>query len=811
MLSLIPRLAPYRYIEIPEVPGGVYSTTRTKQAAFATNEPIEDVKEQFFVAVGGASIANQRYRTSAGGQYLGLDEHGFGNEDFTVQMKMRFDAAPGSFGFIGAQANLLGTDATGSWMFVYEYPSYLSLFWRDATNTQRAIRAPCPAALMTANVDHHFEVGRSGNTIYLFLDGALLGTGTQAGPTRPQVANMTKLTMSQPQTVQGYRWDVAIDRGICLHTAPFTPAALPVLARPEYSAADAKLIRAQFEFRRDSIVNEANGAPIYVKGSSSYNFVANGRLNCIGTTSVNNNWQMAIEPFGAADFTIEHTIKVTGTPALSSLILGHIVNAASTTVNNRWYFLLSSNRRLSFVMRNSETLATTVSVTVPINLTIGVSYKFIVERYNNVLTMYLLDALTGELLGTNSAAASLPIQSAKPFLVTNYVISGDRNLTSAHTIWDIRIADKAMYQGAPYVPATFPAVPLPKYTTAEEAAIVSQVSLRRSTREEKTNAPIPMAAPVVVLNNSLNVPVGSTDFAITPPEYFGAGDFTLECRLMFNATTNLTCYLLGQFDTTNNSSWCIRTTSTRLQFVFSKTGAGTGALDTVLFTLAVPTAWVAGVEYFLVCERVGDTTTFYLDGVAVATTTAINFPLFNSTRSITRGFGGSSGSADYRLRDMRISKVAQYAGVVPVTPTHKRFAGEKPSIVAGYTVGGTGTLWGYMETSLYATDAISLGSCSHKLFVDSSNPVLPVVKRLKGLFVDRGAYLIIGWEDTTLAPTADMPKWSNVIVIDGVQINLAGAPVSGFSTPIGGTSVYVGAAPMSSPADVGRQISFEFL
>jgi len=81
---------------------------------------------------------------------------------------------------------------------------------------------------------HHIEVGRSASNLYLFLDGTLLGSTSSAST--PELfgtigANANTLTLGAWGTganpYLGYLDDWLITKGVCRHTASFTPPAAP--------------------------------------------------------------------------------------------------------------------------------------------------------------------------------------------------------------------------------------------------------------------------------------------------------------------------------------------------------------------------------------------------------------------------------------------------------------------------------------------------------------------------------------------------------------------------------------------------------
>lgn len=814
MLSLIPSLAPWPVSRTPIV---VADGTRWRHFSFLTNEPIDDVKEEFASAAGAITTANGRYSTTAASQYLQLSEFLFGPEDFTIQLKFRLTTLLSNIAsFVGAIGSVTPTsDTLGFWSVYWNTDNKLTFLFRDTPTTFKTLQVACLASAFPINTDHHLEVGRKNGIAYIFLNGGLLVSGPLSGKNSVQTATMRKLTMQQTSAVfPGARWDMRINKEECLHTAGFLPpTTVPAYNRPIYSDADAATIRAQVDFRRDSSINVANNRFVYVTGSEA-NQVLRGRMNVAGTAAAANSYTIPLEPWGAADFTVECSVNFTSVGVTAGgLLLGHWWLGSATNDKNRWAIAINQSRQPLFGMNNSAVGTDGTYAQSTFVMTAGLSYKIIVERILGTISMYVLDGLTGELLNTTTVTNSNPIRGAAPQYAANYS-PGTTNYSMTAQIWDIRIADKAMYGGVPKLLPCFPAMPDSKYTAAEEADIVSQLTLRRSPRDEVTGGLItPLGGSVV--NGSVSVPGDANyrGYSYPKPAYFGAADFTLECRLTITGASTDPIYMWGQCGSGGaTNSWSLRVVAGKLRMVFSKTGAAGGTEGTAIITLSALANWVADVEYYIVAERVAGVTTLYIDGVQQAQSALVNFALINSTLDVTRGDGAGCGYAAINIRDMRISKTSQYKGVVPKVPKYKSFRAQKPSITTGFKSGGTGTIYGYFENCNYSTADISLGSCTHKLFRDARTSTV-IVKRLKALFLDRGSFLILGWEDTTLTPTADMPAWTNTLVVNGVTFaNLNSAPVSGFASPLGGTSCYwSGGATPFNPLVEGREIAFEFI
>lgn len=98
----------------------------------------------------------------------------------------------------------------------------------DTANTMYQIHSADP---ITVNVWTHVAVGRSGNTVYLFVDGVLNGTLDVTGltfnngsaPIIGSLAFNNSPVQSTTWTYRGFMQDFRVIKGACPHTATFTP------------------------------------------------------------------------------------------------------------------------------------------------------------------------------------------------------------------------------------------------------------------------------------------------------------------------------------------------------------------------------------------------------------------------------------------------------------------------------------------------------------------------------------------------------------------------------------------------------------
>lgn len=787
---------------------------RWRLVSFKDNEHIDDVTEKFMTSWSTMpTLANQRMRTTSDGQGLYEDDMVLfnGTEDFTVGITLT--PATQLAANVGKDLHIFSGDAQGgrgTWYcnWATNFQNFLFRFYKT-DGTQVAV-IPSGVLTLAANVDFHIELGRKNGVLYIFYNGVKQTINTvDTGASQTQQVSVKGLSLGMTGSSNGFngwRRNFYIDRGICRHTENFTPDLSPMEhVRAVYSDEDAAAIRCQFDMRRDSNHNVANGRLVNFLGYTT-SYVRRGRLYFGGTQSATGNChQIPMEPWGAGDFTLETSLLVTATGTNGCILLAEWYYGTASDERNRWAFSIGNDRKVYFGIAANTAGSSATYVISNLALTNGLSYRIIVERVNGVVSIYVLDAYTGALLDTKSGALATPIRGTMPHTISNSSAAGNF-WSGTGQMWDIRIADKAMYNGKPVLLNGFPAFPDRRYSESDQANVVAQFN-GSNPIEQISSAYVAVSGGAVIINNQLQIPNnGGFQFSKTTPPFMAA-DFTIECRMLFNTIAANPCSVIGQFlNSRSDNSWHFRIMNGHIGAVLSKTGAALTDLVVLESTITV----VAGVEYYVVVERVGSTITLYVDGVPSATATYAG-DFGQSPTAIQRGDISSYAGV---LRDLRCSKVSQYKGNVPKFPQYPRVRKPKPHITLGFHQGGVGTLYGYMENSDYTSQVgwISLGSCSQKLW-----QIGGIVRRIKGLFIDRNNYMIIGWEVTNITPTPDIPLWTNTLEINGTQFgNLSGQPYSGFTTPLAamgtGTSVYwSGAASYWGTLQEGRMVSFDFV
>lgn len=208
-----------------------------------------DVKGSTVTAVGNAQISTAQYpaltgKTSSGyfdgnGDYLTVPDSAnwaFGNGDFTLRAKVRLTAyAANNDGYynVCVMTQDLETSRAFSLQINGTVSSYTSLWFGGFSDNSTGYTSVEQSYSFSLNTWYDIECCRSGNLVYLFVDGSLLNPGGTAFSRTIQDSTTTlKIGASEYNATYhyyfpGYISEVEIYKGVALHTADFTPSSAP--------------------------------------------------------------------------------------------------------------------------------------------------------------------------------------------------------------------------------------------------------------------------------------------------------------------------------------------------------------------------------------------------------------------------------------------------------------------------------------------------------------------------------------------------------------------------------------------------------
>ena len=743
------------------------------QLTYADNENIEEVSERFASLYGAASITGNKLSTTAAADYLESQTVLLDDTDFTIQTKFNFSASSANLTIIGVWTDL----SSGQWCLLWKQDeSLLCFYFRKADGT--LVRIAHSMAKPTANTDHHIAVCRNAGITYLLYDGALLTTSTLIIGANASPASVQKLSqIAGGSTFTGTRWNTQVLKGTALYTSAYTvPASFAPVARAEYDTDTNSKLVAQVDLRRDTGINTANGRTVQFTNTTVK--ALGSRITTTASTS--STFSIPVNKWGAGDFTIEVSFNYSSVAAAGAIVLGHWYGGGFTHDDNRWVITLDSSRALKVALCRTATALDYLLINGPTVL-LNKDYKVIVERVNGVVKLYVNGVLT------NTDNFADPIRGEVPHRASNLAPSA--SYSAAGSTWDIRIADKALYNG---VVSNIPMYPkpkaLPSYDPAIAADIMVQCTFRNGNpRNEKTQERITHAdATSLVRHGALVSNNAYVSKWVIPKNYFGAGDFTIETKAIVKAVNGTgTTPIIAQWNNgITNNSWALWVRGGTYTFGLTIADANGTSAPVVLDTAASGgKALTLNREHTIVVERVGSTVSLYLDGVVAATGTCA-WALFDSTINISNRWVEAVAYSQVELRDIRMSKRAMYNGTITnsVWPTFVN----KPSIVVSGVTTAIGSFVGGAEGFLYGDKVNnSAGHLSHTLYKDIRGGT-PVTVRLVAVGVDRGSYLIIAWRTTDIPPTDDMPIFADYMKVG----NAASVRIStGSPIIVGGTGV----------------------
>ena len=637
-----------------------------RQFRFENNSIVDEVTEAEMTLFGAATVSDGMLLVSSANvaNYAEFNHVAFdGNEDFYIRVTFSSNVPASNW----VNQPILGQWATNagisSWLVTHFGPgnsnttrrNKITFIFKDAESVVHLISS---AQEVSYSELHTVEVVRKAGTITVYVDG-VAGESVFA-PLGNPVYNYPKnwvFRFASTNTTEqggGRRDDIQIIKGAFDFTPGIKPA-LPKYVRPVYSEEDASAIVLQMGFRRGSGMCEKYDTPVTLNGTAAI-----GRNARLTQTNVTTSWmQIAVPYFGAGDFTIECVVNITSSSTGGIQLLGQFHATSITNVNNKWLLLYNTgNQRLTFLMCRSGTAGDYVTTGGITPVTLNTDTHIVVERIGTTVTIFQNGIVSGQ-----SEAFDMPMHTE----TTNFVKTQDQInwRAGAFSMWNIRIADKALYNGTIEQLPAFPA--LPYYVPSVATGIVVQYRFKEdSLLDEKGTGVVTLAGGASVSAGYIDT--GVSGHATFPTPYFGAADFTIDVKftLIQLRTSSVWNVVLAQYAENieaTQSSWALSyNSSTKILHFLASPSLVQPAIGTT--GLPVPEL-VLGREYHIVVERVGSRLTMYIDGKLYVTSnyaTALkqtDIPV--STNSIQ---GGVDEGGIRRLRDIRIASRALYRGSI---------------------------------------------------------------------------------------------------------------------------------------------------
>lgn len=513
---------------------------------------------------------------------------------------------------------------------------------------------------MTTNTWHHIAMTRSGSTMRLFLDGAVIATGTGVSF---NFTNTTILRIGLPQPAYadgaftGYLSNLRIVKGTAVYTGAFTPPTAPLTA-----ISGTGLLTCQANRLIDSSANAfaltkvgdtsvspfdpfytatiaSNGGSMYFDGSGDYLTLPSSDLYRVDT----------------GDWTMEAWLYPTSTGVQHT-----VMNRGVYLSTYSFYF--GTNGTSVYYEAGTGGWAATPYTSSSGAIIAGQWNHIAVVRSGTSLLMY---ANGNRVL--NQASASFGANVTAPLQIGAYlggtaVVNG--NLT------DVRFTKgTALYTGATYTVPTAPLTPSGNTTLLLNGMNAGEYDAAMQNNFETIgNA---QASSVQAKYGPTSAYFsGAVDNYITAPNspafQFGTGSLTIEAWIYLTGDTITNpdgnrsatiCSGIGATGVSNdfwfNVTGNTTTTGTGLNFQVFNSGSGT-----VIFNTAY--SFSKSVWYHVAFTRSGNNVYLFVDGTVIASTT-YSGTITAGTNPLRVGYG-QSGSVNYRqpfpgyIDDLRITK-----------------------------------------------------------------------------------------------------------------------------------------------------------
>lgn len=445
-MQLIPRFALWPVERV--APPLLYDPALMRQYRFEDSELIDEVTEIFAVAQNATYEGGELVTTANVNSRFDAARISFNaGDDFTISLDVTPISVHSSQG-----AMLLGVWNVGGGnnnsFTLYLNPNFTVGFVCSENGNGYAVNITSTATL-AANTKRNVVLQRKDGVVSLFIHGVQQAqTANFNGALYASTKHLSTYWASTGGWLNGRRDNIRIWKE-AKYDEDFTPEGeAPRYVRPAYSALVAEDIRVQFGWRRNNPLNEVGQRDLVQMTSVTNTY---GRM----ATSGRGRFSVPCAPFGMGDFTIECKFNLTsanstyGTPILAQWWGAD----QGGGVTSRWLLLAYNNGGLGFGMFRSKTANDRAWETAPAgSFALGRDNHICVERFDGILTLYV-----NRIPVMSSTDFDFPMVPGDDFLV--HSLSENTAYTGTMEVWDVRVADRAMYKGSVSVPSVFPALP----------------------------------------------------------------------------------------------------------------------------------------------------------------------------------------------------------------------------------------------------------------------------------------------------------------------------------------------------------------
>ena len=260
----------------------------------------------------------------------------FGSNDFTIELIVKF----ASIGDMDLINHYDGTGDQRCWSLSYYDPDNTMRFYWATDGTGPSVAVIYKPWAPVVGTEYRVMVVRSSNTLYMFVNGALIGSGSLTDTFYDSSADLD----IGVESFDGSISEVRISDS-ARYVSGFTPNITPY----ENDANTLFLWHANGDISNGAHDITTIDGQVINSGGGATNF--NGVMTFDGTGDYlsipdSDNWY-----FGSDDFAISFKLKFTGAPSVNQMILAQYEDA-----NNLWYLQHESSGSLQLFFRSGGTV-----------------------------------------------------------------------------------------------------------------------------------------------------------------------------------------------------------------------------------------------------------------------------------------------------------------------------------------------------------------------------------------------------------------------------------------------------------------------
>lgn len=482
-------------------------------------------------------------------------------------------------------------------------------------------------------------------------------------------------------------------------------------------------------------------------------------------------------------FSIQTKGRFTNTPSSATNGFRMGVWAENSAVGScSWALQIFENLQVRFqISDNTGNTVATVS-TLMGALTLNADFHIAVERdTSNKVSIYIN--------GVEKASSTISIGSSR--VAQRFTVQRG----GMGAIWDMAISNVVVFGGPFTPPDRFTKTDhAPKYSTSLAADIVAQFAFRRDDcHDEVTGRPMTFSGWAGMEYGAAYARNITTDRYDAPVDYWGAADFTYECKFRTEAAPPTSGLVLpshwydGSFPSADNRYVFVIMPNGSINIGFGHSATLNGSVNTVSAAGVVK----PGVDYHFVVERVGSTVKGYLNGIQILTV-QLSVPLWATSGNRLFNHYNVSTNGAMRVWDIRLAKRAMYNGVVVAPVVLPRMPADYKQNIPNFSVrvGSrqtvNGLMRGFAKNFLYSSTSLSFGELYPQVFWNSQQNRMV---RIKAICTQGNGLIVLAHAPSNEPRQAGTPVMTNSIKIGTETFNMVTGTPAGKAN-LNDTAVY---------------------